>query len=690
MNSNVVHLQVYFEIAMAIGNGLELSTMLKQSLSAYLRTLNCSAAMVLAQRPVYDRKNEYVPVFSLPCNINENLSIKAALQELPCRYSEHRLTDFLERLPICGSINSDVFHHIMALQRYGLLVLCTRGIALGTDVVKSLQPLNIKLAQACLSCEQNEQLQNEIYERKKAETALKSSNKKYKNIFENAVEGIFQVTVDGHILAANQALATLFGYETPEAMKTMITEFAQVCYEEPFVHCRLIKTLKSDYKVKSFEMRFRRKSGEIFTGALTAQLIRDDVSKKIYLEGMLQDITRRKEMEALELAKQTAEAKANARSSFLANMSHEIRSPLNTILGFSSLLKETDDSCKRKEYIENVISSGRLLLSIIDDILDLSSIEKGKFRLNLAPIGINKVLNNIQTHFASKMAQKNLTLNMQIAPELQEMVFELDKQRLTQVLINLVDNAYKYTKQGGIVVSANLEYRTERCDLIFTVQDSGIGIKDPEIIFEAFEQLSSHSKGVGLGLAIVKRLVNLMNGQISVQSRINQGSTFEIRLFAVNLLPGAFLKKDAAANNIVMFEPNTVMIVDDNANNRKLAKNYLHGIGLDLCMASDGKSAVDMARSKHIDLILMDLKMPVMDGVKATQQIKNDNNLKSIPVVVLTADTTQANPQSIQTIGCDGFLLKPVDKASLLRELQRFLPHRINNKISEMNPDGYN
>ncbi len=680
MDCNVVHLQIYYEIAMAIGNGLELNTMLKQSLSAYLRTLNCSAAMVLVQRHTPGREIEYLPLFSLPCNIKGNMAIKAALQELTGRHSAVRLADFLNRLPICCSISNDAFYHIMELKDFGLLVLSTRGTDLDNDVVKSLKPLNMKLAQACLSCEQNKQLQNEIYERKKAETALKASKKKYKNIFENAVEGIFQATLDGNILSANQALATLFGYETPESMKAMVTDFAQVCYKEPHVRHRLIKKLKSDRKVKGFEMKFLRKNGEIFTGALTVQIIRDNLGKQAILEGMLQDVTRRKEMEALRLAKQAAEAKANAKSSFLANMSHEIRSPLNTILGFSNMLNETNDPCKRKEYVDHVISSGRLLLSIIDDILDLSLIEKGKVRLNPVPVCVNMVLDDIQARFASKMADKELTLDIRIASELKDMILELDEQRFTQVLINLVDNAYKYTHQGGIVVSADIVFMKERYDLVITVKDSGIGMQNTAIVFEAFEQLSSHSKGVGLGLAIVNRLVTLMNGKISVQSCVGLGSTFEVRLNAVKVLSRACLKKNATPDEMVMFKPTTVMIVDDNAANRELAKNYLDGIGLDLCMASNGLSAVDIVRSKHIDLILMDLKMPVMDGVKATQQIKNDDALKSIPVVMLTADTTQAAPQSIQAIGCDGFLLKPVDRESLLRELRRFLPHRVEKK----------
>jgi polar amino acid transport system substrate-binding protein/two-component system sensor histidine kinase EvgS len=292
------------------------------------------------------------------------------------------------------------------------------------------------------------------------------------------------------------------------------------------------------------------------------------------------------------------------------------------------------------------------------------------------------VLDDIQARFASKMAQKGLTLDIRIASELKDMILELDEQRFTQILINLLDNAYKYTHQGGIVISADIVFLKERYDLVITVKDSGIGMQNTAIIFEAFEQLSAHSKGVGLGLAIVKRLVALMNGKISVQSCLDGGSTFKVRLNAVKVkvLNRDCLKKTVTSNEMVMFKPTTVMIVDDNAANRELAKTYLDGLGLDLCMASNGLSAVDMVRSRHIDLILMDLKMPVMDGVKATQQIKNDEALKSIPVIVLTADTTQATPQSIQAIGCNSVLLKPVDRESLLRELQRFLPHRVEKK----------
>jgi PAS domain S-box-containing protein len=680
MDYNVVHLQIYYEIAMAIGNSLELNAMLKQSLSAYLRTLNCSAAMVLAQNRTPERDVEFTQLFSLPGNINWDMAVKAALEELPGRHSTLRTADFLMRLPICSSIGSNAFYHIMELKDFGLLVLSKRETDLDNDIVKSLKPLNMKLAQASLSCVQNRQLQNEIHERKKAETALKASQKKYKNIFENAVEGIFQATLNGRILSANQALAALFGYKTPESMKAAVTDLAQVCGEEPYAHRHLLKKLKSDGKVKDFEMQFLRKNGEIFTGALTVQIIRNNSGKKAFLEGMLQDVTRRKEMEALKIAKQAAEAKASAKSSFLANMSHEIRSPLNTTLGFSSLLKETNDPCKRKEYIDQIISSGHLLLSIIDDILDLTSIENGKVRLHASPVYVDVVLDNIQARFASKIADKKLTLDIRIASELKNMTLELDEHRFTQILINLVDNAYKYTHQGGIVISADIVLMEEMYDLIITVKDSGIGIADTEIIFEAFEQLSSSSKGVGLGLAIVKKLVTLMNGNISVQSRVGCGSIFEVRLNEVKVLNRACLERTETPDEIVWFKSTKVMIVDDNKANRNLAKSYLDGMGLDLRTASNGLSAVDMARSEPVDLILMDLKMPVMDGVQATRQIKNDEDLRSIPIIVLTADTTQATPKSIQAIGCDGFLLKPVDKDSLLMELRRFLPHRVEKK----------
>jgi PAS domain S-box-containing protein len=677
MNYTVVHLQIYYEIAMAIGNGLELKTMLKQSLSAYLRTLNCSAAMVLARRRTSQKEIEHIPFFSLPANIDWDTAIKAALQELPGRHSVLQLTNFLTRLPICRSSSNNAFYNIMELKNFGLLVLSTRGTDLGEDIVKSLKPLNLKLSQACLSCVRNKRLQNEIRERKKAETALKASQKKYKNIFENAIEGIFQITLDGDILSANQALATLFGYETPESMKATVTEFAQVCDEAPLFRRCLIKKLKSDGKAKDFEMKFLRKNGEIFTGALTVRIVFDNLSKRAILEGMLKDVTRRKEMESLRLAKQAAEAKANAKSSFLANMSHEIRTPLNTILGFSNLLQKANDPGERKKYGDHVISSGRLLLSIINDILDLSLIEKGKLRLNPASVCVNTILGHIHARFSSKIMDKKLTLDIQVSSKLKDIRLELDEQRFTQILINLVDNAYKYTHQGGIVISADIVLTKEKHDLVITVKDSGIGIDDTATVFEAFEQLSSYSQGAGLGLAIVKRLVTLMNGDISVQSDVGRGSTFEVRLHSVKVLSCDRLKKSETHNEVIRFKPTKVMIVDDNEANRNLAKSYLGGIGLDLCMASNGLRAVDIARSKPVDLILMDLKMPVMDGRKATRQLKNDEDLKSIPIIVLTADTTQANPNTIQEIGCDGFLLKPVDKESLLREVRRFLPHKV-------------
>ncbi|MCP5051272.1 MAG: AAA family ATPase [bacterium] len=385
-------------------------------------------------------------------------------------------------------------------------------------------------------------------------------------------------------------------------------------------------------------------------------------------------------------AKEMAESANRAKSEFLANMSHEIRTPMNAILGFSDLLEKECPQPRQKEYIAAITSGGKTLLGLINDILDLSKIEAGKLALHYESVNPRWLLKDIELIFAGKINEKGLSFQVVIDPTLPEFLL-LDELRIRQVLFNLVGNAVKFTPGGSITVSASRSgfSRSGSVNLALTVRDTGIGIPrgQQELIFLAFRQQEGQELkqfgGTGLGLTITRRLVEMMEGEISVKSTPGKGSTFLVELKDVPAVPGTPAGKDRARPDLapVIFEPASLLVADDVTANRLLIKRFLEDYDITVIEATNGKEAVELARQHLPRLVLMDMKMPVMDGYEAAQLIKADNDLEEIPIIALTASAMKENQRKAKEAGCSGFLKKPTGKEELFRELMRFLPHSI-------------
>jgi chemotaxis family two-component system sensor kinase Cph1 len=386
---------------------------------------------------------------------------------------------------------------------------------------------------------------------------------------------------------------------------------------------------------------------------------------------------------ALEEVARRAEAANQAKGEFLANMSHEIRTPMNAVLGFSELLQPLVTDAVGQDYLKAIASSGKTLLTLINDILDLSKIEAGRLELNPEPVDIRSLVQDIYNTFAYKAERKGLRMTLTIADALPRYLL-LDDVRLRQILFNVVGNALKFTKVGQIDIRAEMnatQPHDPEIELKLSVRDTGIGIapEDQTRIFNVFTQSQGQSDrqfgGTGLGLAITRRLVAMMNGRTILESQVGEGSTFTFTFPGVKV---AFSqpqppKTESVDINLDQFAPIHILIADDASSNRDLIAGYFRNTSHQLSFAENGEAAVRLAQALRPDIILMDLRMPYMDGLEASQRLKAIKTTHHIPIVVVTASASPRNESILHEL-CEGFLRKPVHRADLVTTFKRCLP----------------
>ncbi|MFN7938174.1 MAG: response regulator [Bryobacteraceae bacterium] len=401
------------------------------------------------------------------------------------------------------------------------------------------------------------------------------------------------------------------------------------------------------------------------------------IDRAPHILGFLLDITDRKQMEeALHRARHEAEAAARAKSDFLANMSHEIRTPLNGVLGLSSLLEEKDVAGESLSLVRLIRASGETLAKILDDVLDYSKIESGKLELEQAPFSLRESLQWGVDLFRSKAAEKHLPLTLDVSSEVPDRLTG-DATRIRQVLANLVSNAIKFTEEGGVTISASLAPEAPPAGLHrvrVSVRDTGIGIPQEKAnrLFHAFSQVDPSTNrrfgGTGLGLAICKRLVEMMNGAISVESWPGEGSLFSFHFLAAPAAPESFRRP---ASNDAALARLHILLAEDNRINQVVAERMLEKLGCHADLVSDGGAAVEKARLQHYDLVLLDVQMPGVDGLEAARRIRA-SEAAHIPIVALTATATVEDREACFQAGMDGYLSKPLTLNALRDALHRW------------------
>ena len=528
--------------------------------------------------------------------------------------------------------------------------------------------------------------------------ALKRTELKYQKIVDNAVMGIFQVTTDGMFRSANPALAKIFGYESPAALMAADAQTIRSMYVDPDIR-ELFEHLMADRGyVTDFQSEIRRQDGVRWLSE-NARKVCDEQGLTLYYEGTVEDITQRKRAEieerraqenaeaarkAAEQARAAAVAASTAKSDFLASMSHEIRTPLNGVIGMTDLLTHTRLTPQQSRYVKVIHASSDGLLSIINQILDFSKIEASKLELSKRDFDLLDAVEEVVVILAQKASAKGLELACQIDPDVPARIHS-DDDRLRQVLMNIVNNAVKFTLSGEVLIRVSLDSgpgrdrndeSAELQTLRFTVTDTGTGIPPERLdrLFKSFSQVDSSVTrqygGTGLGLAISKQLVELMGGRIGVESKPGKGSTF---WFTIPMHRQESAPRNLATNTGL--SGRRILVVDDSATQCTVLEEQLRNWGSDASHTTSASAALEMLaaaaeRGRPYDLAILDVLMPGIGGLEAARQIRASQQLKNLPLILMSGlDATALVEES----GLGHFLPKPIRQSNLLDGVMRAL-----------------
>ena len=514
----------------------------------------------------------------------------------------------------------------------------------------------------------------DISERKDQEKNLKKREEKYRNIIANMKMGLLETDNSDTIIYVNQQACDMTGYSADEILGR---KSAELLVPDEY---REIVQEKSTLRLKgvsdTYQARVKLKNGELRWWLTSGGPSYNDKGIQIGTIGISVDITDQKNLEEeMVVARKRAEESSRAKESFLANMSHEIRTPLNAIIGMIREISRESLTTKQNIYLKNAALASQHLLSIVNDILDITKIESGEINLDLQPFSLTEVINDTVSILSPGAHDKMLTITTAISPLLSHSYIG-DSNRIRQILINLMNNSVKFTETGSISLECNvINSNSNKHKIQLIISDTGIGMDESflRIIFDKFSQedMSGGRKslGTGLGMAITSKLVKLMNGTISIKSKKGVGTATEINL-EIEVSDEKIIKTSNESESFIELKQKRILLVEDNEMNRMVANNSLEYFGLVVTEATNGIEAIEELKKNTFDLILMDLQMPEMGGIEATIAIRQEMKINT-PIIALTANAFKAEIDRCTNAGMNDYIIKPFEENALLRAIQK-------------------
>lgn len=526
----------------------------------------------------------------------------------------------------------------------------------------------------------------DITPKKHSEIALLKSEEKFRNIFESFQDLYFRCNLHGSILMVSPSISDLLGYQSFEVIGKHIDDY----YLYNPRAKRILRELKREKNLKNVEVSIVKQNGEVRQCICNIRMVQNNKNEPFEIEGVVRDITQLKiTNQQLINANEISENSLRVKEQFLANMSHEIRTPMNGIIGMIDLLDESTLDTTQKGYVGTLKKSSNILMDILNDILDLAKIEAGRMELKKSTFSLPYIVDKIHALFTPVASTNRVNLHYHINKSLPNFI-NTDETRLIQILSNLVSNSLKFTQKGGSIdIGFELiEEDNNRGIIRVDVRDSGIGISEEnqKLLFKSFEQLDvSTTKpyaGTGLGLAISKQLVTLLGGQIGVFSNPGLGSTFWFTFKASFPKEPIIDKIDKPIKNNktnISLSTKKVLVVDDNLINREVAREILKKSGCKVELAESGEKAIELVQKNSFDIILMDIQMPGMDGIKTTKEIRSLGLIKMPKIIAMTAYAMKEDKDRFLKLGMDDYLAKPIRATALI---DKVLDHSSNKNES--------